>query len=140
MARKPERKIKMRMTRQRKVILEELAKVTCHPTADQVYQMVRKRLPQVSLATVYRNLEALSETGTILKLEMGGTQRRYDADTSEHHHVRCTACNRVDDLPGDAFRVPQIRWKGFHGFDIHGYRLEFLGVCVDCQQRAASPA
>lgn len=128
----------MRMTKQRKVILEELSKVKCHPSADQVYHMVRKRLPQVSLATVYRNLEALSETGTILKLEMGGTQRKYDADTSEHHHVRCIQCNRVDDLPGDAFRVPQIRWKGFNDFEIHGYRLEFLGLCGPCREKAAA--
>ena len=71
----------LRMTRQRKVILEIMKNVTSHPTADQVHQMVRKTLPHVSLATVYRNLEILSEHGMIQKLELAGAQRRFDGKT-----------------------------------------------------------
>ncbi|MBW1988328.1 MAG: transcriptional repressor [Deltaproteobacteria bacterium] len=126
---------KMRMTRQRKVILEELKKVTSHPTADQVYQMVKVRLPKISLATVYRNLEALSEAGLILKLELGGIQRRYDGDTSPHHHVRCIACNAVADLPEEALDVGAIDFKSPPDFEICGFRLEFLGVCSHCRGR-----
>ncbi|MFP4474709.1 MAG: Fur family transcriptional regulator [Desulfatibacillaceae bacterium] len=124
----------LRMTRQRKVILEELADVTTHPTADQVYVLVRKRLPHISLATVYRNLEVLSEVGAIKKLDLGGTQRRYDGDTSEHHHVRCIHCQRVDDVPADACVVPDPDSIQVKGFEIIGQRLEFLGICQDCQQ------
>ena len=59
------------MTRQRQIILEELRKVVTHPSADEVYEMVRKRLPRISLGTIYRNLEILSENGDIQKLELG---------------------------------------------------------------------
>jgi Fur family ferric uptake transcriptional regulator len=59
------------MTRQRRVILEELRKVNTHPSADEIYEIVRKRLPRISLGTVYRNLEILSESGDIQKLEPG---------------------------------------------------------------------
>jgi Fur family ferric uptake transcriptional regulator len=66
------------MTRQRKVILEELRNVDTHPSADEIYEMVRKRLPHISLGTVYRNLEILSETGAIQKLELGCAQKKFD--------------------------------------------------------------
>jgi Fur family ferric uptake transcriptional regulator len=62
----------MRLTSQRQVILEELKKVKSHPTANEVYDMVRKRLPRIGLGTVYRNLDLLAERGIIKKLEVGG--------------------------------------------------------------------
>ena len=68
----------LRMTRQRRVILEELRKVKTHPSADEIYEIVRKRLPRISLGTVYRNLEILSESGDIQKLEPGCSLKRFD--------------------------------------------------------------
>jgi Fur family ferric uptake transcriptional regulator len=68
------------MTRQRKVILEEIRKTDSHPTADELYQRVRQRLPHVSLGTIYRNLETLAASGLIQKLEMGGSQKRFDGN------------------------------------------------------------
>lgn len=70
-----------RMTRQRMVILEELRKVKTHPTADELYAMVRTRMPRISLGTVYRNLDFLTESKEILKLESAGSIRRFDGDT-----------------------------------------------------------
>ena len=71
------------MTRQRPVILEELKNLTTHPTADELYSMVRRRLPRISLGTVYRNLEILSEMGLAQKLESAGAQRRYGGDVTD---------------------------------------------------------
>ncbi|NNK14655.1 MAG: transcriptional repressor, partial [Desulfofustis sp.] len=82
----------IRLTPQRQVILEELAKVKTHPTANEVYDMVRKRLPRIGLGTVYRNLELMADNGMILKLEVGGSQKRFDATTDLHYHIRCTGC------------------------------------------------
>ena len=93
-----EAKNKLRMTKQRQVILEELRKVKTHPTADDMYQMLRKKMPKISLGTVYRNLEILSESGIIQKLDVGGTQKRFDGDISIHSHVRCVDCGRVGDI------------------------------------------
>ena len=90
-----------RITRQRVVILDELRKVRCHPTATGLYEIVRRQLPKVSLGTVYRNLELLARMGTIRKLEFSGTEARFDGDIGRHDHIRCVRCDRVDDVGGD---------------------------------------
>ncbi|MFC1715463.1 transcriptional repressor, partial [Candidatus Poribacteria bacterium] len=87
------------MTRQRQVILEELRNASFHPTADEVYRRVRKRLPRISLGTVYRNLETLSKAGIVKKLELGGARKRFDGYSEDHYHVRCTGCGRLEDVP-----------------------------------------
>jgi len=71
-------KSKLKMTKQRRVIVEELKKLKTHPTATLIYELVRKRLPRISLGTVYRNLDLLAEAGIIQKLETAGTQKRFD--------------------------------------------------------------
>jgi Fur family ferric uptake transcriptional regulator len=120
------------MTRQRKVILEEIRRVRNHPSADQVYLMVRKRLPHISLATVYRNLDILSAEGAILKLEMGGGQRRYDGETCAHHHVRCVRCGRIGDIPEDACPLPDMAGVEVEGFLLLTRQIEFTGLCRHC--------
>lgn len=124
----------MRLTNQRRIILEELQTVTTHPTADEVYGMVRQKMPRISLGTVYRNLEVLSSLGLVRKLENAAGQKRFDGDTSPHHHIRCEVCGKV----GDIFDAPDI--SGIEAslnseFRITGFTLEFSGVCPDCQTR-----
>lgn len=123
----------LRITKQRQIILDELCSVTSHPTADVLYQMVRKRLPKISLGTVYRNLEIMSECGIIQKLDIGGTQKRFDAAPQVHYHVRCSKCGRVDDLdlPPD-FNVEKAASR-LTSFKILRHRLEFTGICPECQ-------
>ncbi len=121
-----------RMTRQRQIILDELRNVTSHPTADQVYEMVRLHLPHISLGTVYRNLESLCEQGMIQKLEMGGVQRRYDGNPGSHYHVRCQHCDRVDDVTMDPVFSSEDSPDELSGYRITGHRLEFMGVCPQC--------
>ena len=127
---------KMRLTAQRQIILEELGKVTSHPTANEVYDMVRKRLPRIGLGTVYRNLELMAETGLILKLEVGGTQKRFDATTNLHYHVRCSECGRVDDieLPVQT-KLDRLAAKACD-YQIIGHHIEFSGICPDCARGA----
>ena len=121
----------MRITNQRKIILEELQNVTTHPTADEVYNLVRKRLPRISLGTVYRNLEVLSSLGLVRKLENAAGQKRFDGDMSIHHHIRCTECGKV----GDIFNAPPLDGieEGLDtDFVITGFNLEFSGTCPQC--------
>lgn len=122
-----------RMTKQRKVILEELRKVTSHPTADEVYDMVRQRLPRISLGTVYRNLDVLAETGEILKLESAGSQKRFDGNPMPHAHVRCLRCGKVGDVMGAEVSV-SVEGASAPGFSIASARVEFDGVCDMCQK------
>ena len=122
-----------RNTRQRTVVLEELKKLSCHPTAAELYEIARVRMPKISLGTVYRNLEVLAENGVIQKLEISGAEARFDGNPERHYHVRCIHCERVDDvhdLPED-FVKGEVR--SLAGYDIVDFRLDFLGVCPDCQ-------
>ena len=128
---------KMRLTTQRQVILEELASVTTHPTANEVYDMVRRRLPRIGLGTVYRNLELMAESGLILKLEVGGTQKRFDATTDLHYHIRCTACGKVDDIKLPVQQEINKLAAGATDYQILGHHVEFSGICGSCSSAAA---
>jgi Fur family ferric uptake transcriptional regulator len=122
------------MTRQRQIILEELRKVDCHPSADEVYEMVRKRLPRISLGTVYRNLEILSDLGEIQKLELGGDLKRFDRKPNKHYHIRCMNCGRVDDAPIAPLNQIEDELYGATVYTIIGHRLEFEGLCPQCSK------
>jgi len=121
-----------RMTRQRKIILEELKKVKTHPRADEIYEMVRKRLPRISLGTVYRNLEVLSELKEIQKIESVGTLKRFDGTPENHYHIRCIKCDRLDDAPFNLETGLEKKIRPFTDFNIIGHRLEFIGICSKC--------
>lgn len=120
------------MTQQRKVILEELRKVNTHPSADEVYEMVRRRLPRISLGTVYRNLDILSKSGEIQKLEIGCNLKRFDGIADNHYHIRCLHCDRVIDVPEGFDVAVNLELENPGGFTILGHRLEFVGICPDC--------
>ena len=122
----------MRLTTQRQIILEELGKVTCHPTANEVYDMVRKRLPRIGLGTVYRNLELLADSGVILKLEVGGTQKRFDATVDPHYHIRCSACGKVDDIDIPVQEHINQAATAASSYKVLGHHIEFSGVCHSC--------
>ncbi|WP_147820019.1 Fur family transcriptional regulator [Salidesulfovibrio onnuriiensis] len=121
-----------RLSKQRKVILEELRKVTSHPTADEVYDMVREIIPRISLGTVYRNLEFLSSQGLVLKLGGPGTQKRFDGNSSPHPHIRCAKCSRIEDVMCEVM-VPALPEEYARGFEIHNCNVEFVGLCPKCQ-------
>jgi len=124
-----------RMTRQRKIILEELRMVKYHPTADDLYKAVRRRLPRISLGTVYRNLDLLSRAGLIQKLEVGGTQKRFDGDLEGHCHRRCVRCGKVEDVwLGDVAAISRAI-KVMTDYEVISHRIEFIGFCRDCRGR-----
>ncbi len=126
----------LRMTLQRRVILEELRKVNNHPSADEIYEIVRKRLPRISLGTIYRNLEILSESGDIQKLEPGCALKRFDGNPTEHCHIRCVRCDRIADAPMASDIEIDLARVNSTDFEIIGHRLEFLGVCPICSDRS----
>lgn len=122
----------MRLTTQRQIILEELSKVKSHPTANEVYDMVRKRLPRIGLGTVYRNLELMAESGIILKLEVGGTQKRFDATTELHYHIRCMDCGRVDDIELPVqYQINEAASENT-SYQVFSHHIEFSGTCEQC--------
>lgn len=123
----------VRQTSQRRVILEELCKVTSHPTAADVYEMVRRKLPRISLGTVYRNLELLNDSGTIQKLDFGESHKRFDGNSSPHYHVNCTKCGRVSDVFIPLKHPLDVEAEEATGYQILGHHVSFVGVCPSCQ-------
>lgn len=127
--------MQLRMTNQREMILRELLKSKQHLTADELYDIVKKVMPRISLATVYRNLEILSEAGIIGKLEISGRQKRFDYDPSDHDHIYCAVCHRVDNLGVKGSVVGEKEMNAVKGYSVTGYRLEIIGICPECQAK-----
>jgi Fur family peroxide stress response transcriptional regulator len=122
-----------RHTAQRAAIYRYLRGVTTHPTADAIFTQVREVLPDISLATVYKALEAFVEAGVARKLSLASGPARYDGRVDDHDHVRCLKCGTVRDVVG-SHDSEMIR--GLHsedGFEIIDYRLEFIGYCPNCR-------
>lgn len=124
----------LRMTRQRQVILEELRKVKTHPSADELYEKVKRRLPRISLGTVYRNLEILTRLGEIQHVEIGAGMKRFDGNTQNHYHIRCTRCARIDDVRIGPLKQVENALAGSTDYQITGHRLEFVGLCRKCSK------
>lgn len=122
-----------RHTAQRAAIYRYLRSVTTHPTADEIFTQVREVLPDISLATVYKVLEAFVEAGVARKLTLGGGPARYDGRTDDHDHVRCLKCGMVRDVVGahDSEMIQGLRSDD--GFEIIDYRLELIGYCPNCR-------
>lgn len=121
------------MTRQRTAVYEYLSSVDHHPTAEEVFLNVKLKVPKISLATVYKNLEALVACEAISKLSYGDGSARYDIRTDHHYHTRCLNCGRMWDLEA-ALGEPLLKeLKPQTGFNISGFRLELLGHCEDCR-------
>ncbi|MDZ7760313.1 MAG: transcriptional repressor [Desulfovermiculus sp.] len=129
----------LRVTPQRRVILEELRKVDTHPTADELYEMVRKRLPKVSLGTIYRNLDLLSSEGIIQKLQVGNSQMRFDGNPESHMHITCLQCRRVADVfhgPDTSGVCREVQTD----FTVLGCTVLLYGMCPECAAEVDSSA
>ena len=124
-----------RMTLQRKVILEQLQTPGQHLTADMIYNRVRKQLPNISIGTVYRNLEILVRTGQVKQLTIGGGKKLYDGGLHRHYHVRCVKCGKVCDVSALPFEDIDAVAKNCSEFEILDHQLEFDGICPECQKK-----
>jgi len=105
-----------------------------HPTADWIYDEVRKTIPNLSKGTVYRNLKILQEAGEISELNLSGTVSRFEGRQKKHYHFRCGKCGRVFDLDEPVNNELDERVAKRNGFRVLYHQLEFRGLCEDCQQ------
>lgn len=130
-----------RYTGQRAAVFSFLESTESHPSADEVFLAVRRKLPGISLATVYKSLETLVGCGLAVKLTYSDGSARYDGRTEPHHHARCVACGRVTDIPGT---LPDGQFEALRararGFTVTGYRLELSGFCPDCAAQGHAQA
>ena len=130
----------IRITHQRLEIFRELAKTEEHPSADALFERVRKRLPTVSLDTVYRTLSFFGEHDMISKVGGVGGRARFDANTDPHHHFICSACGLIRDFSCreyDGLRAPpEVLSLG----DVKSVRVEVQGVCSQCRRKSQKEA
>lgn len=122
-------------SRQRESIKEYLYNTKEHPTADNIYIKIREKYPNISLGTVYRNLNLLVAQGEIIKLSTGDGSDRFDGNPLPHYHFVCTECSCIQDLdiaPDALDHINRIASAGFDG-EIKGHSTFFYGKCSKCK-------
>ena len=124
-----------RKTKQKEAILEVLKSTDRHPTASWIYEQVRKKMPHISLGTVYRDLKMLARNGDILEIDFTSNPSRYDGNTGNHYHFRCLKCDNIFDVDEKVNKEIDRRVAQKTGFEVLYHCLEFHGLCQQCQQK-----
>lgn len=125
----------MRRSKKRDAMLRLMQSTKCHPSADWVYQQLKPEYPDLSLGTVYRNLNQLSEQHLIQRVGVINGQERFDADLHPHAHFVCNRCGMVIDLPDNP--PAQEYSKSLseqYGFKVEGHEFNLRGLCKDCKK------
>ncbi|AZO95079.1 transcriptional repressor [Halocella sp. SP3-1] len=126
---------KHRMTKQRRLILKTLRSTNTHPTADWIYERVKKDIPNISLGTVYRNLKLLADMGEIMVLDFGSSYSRFDGNPENHYHFTCEKCGGVFDLDMPLNNELNQKVNEETPYKVYSHRIEFYGLCLNCQQK-----
>jgi Fur family peroxide stress response transcriptional regulator len=125
------------LTTQRRIILQELSGRKDHPTAEQVYESVRHRLPGLSKATVYRVLDTLVQAGAARKVFHQGAIVRYDPMTARHHHLICQECGKLFDIESSMNEDVCLDAVSVSGFQVTDYTINFTGICSRCRESSS---
>lgn len=129
----------IKATPQRQAILE-CVRAADHPRADDIYALVSERFPGISLATVYNTLNTLVEHGLITQFTGEAGVSRFEWDTKPHYHVVCERCGSIEDFPQAELQGLEETVASQTGFKIKGHRMEFVGICQQCQGNTTEPA
>lgn len=131
----------VRQTKQRAAVIEVLRHSRSHPDAAQIHAEVRQTLPRISLATVYRTLDALVKDGMVITIDRIGQATRYDFNDHhhghDHHHAVCSQCGAIFDIEPDAALSSPLLPPGFQLTEVH---VQWIGVCQSCAQQTISTA
>lgn len=130
------RKKGFKVTPQRLAIYNVLCNTKAHPNAEMIYNKLQPYYPTMSLATIYKTIDILREINLIQVLNVGEESLRYDAVVKAHPHIRCTVCNRVDDVVDYDFTPAMETVAKSTSYDLSGQQLYFYGVCPECQLKS----
>lgn len=126
----------LKHSRQREAIKDYLSSVTTHPTADTVYMHIKEEFPNISLGTVYRNLNLLADIGEAIKITTPDGGDRFDARTNPHYHFYCKCCKRMIDMDFDHMdKINHLASESFDG-QIESHTMLFYGICGDCLRKS----
>lgn len=132
------RAMNLKVTDQRLAILESLHEGRAHVTAQEVYEAVSERFPEIGFATVYRFLRTLTENGFVTEVRMGGLPARYEMTPKSHHdHLTCVTCGEICEFENSHIEELQEKVAKQFGFQLTSHVLELYGICSDCQKRKA---
>jgi Fur family peroxide stress response transcriptional regulator len=134
------RRAGIKLTHQRTEIFREVARTTDHPDAQTVFERVRKRIPAMSLDTVYRNLWLLNDLGLIATLGPPRERARFDANVTPHHHFVCTRCGMASDFHSQEFDKLRPPAEVDSIGSVEATRLELRGLCLRCKKKANKEA
>lgn len=123
----------VRITPQRHAILTYLVESMGHPTADDIYRALEPNFPNMSVATVYNNLKMFIESGMVRELTYGDNSSRFDANVSDHHHVICQNCGKIEDFSYPSLEDVGLEAEKSTGFEVKGLRMELYGLCKSCK-------
>ena len=122
----------LKLTRQRLAVIDIIAGEKSHPSAASVFAKARKKVPQISLSTVYLTLDILKRAGLIKELEFDDRDSRYEGDISNHLNLVCNGCGRIEDFKAPSPPVSSANVEKSTGFRVDSMRLEYYGYCRAC--------
>ena len=126
------------VTHQRQIIFETLTAMREHPSPEAVYERVKRQIPSISLATVYKNLKTFEEHGLIQEVSPHHGSARFETNAEPHHHLVCLSCRAIIDVPADDIGPVRLKKQAPDGFRIQRYSVEMLGVCGACAEKMES--
>jgi len=125
----------LRITHQRTEVFKALLKHTDHPTAENVFNQVRKHLKSISLDTVYRTIATFEEYGLIKRVHHIDNATRFDVNISNHHHLVCSKCNKIEDFYWPDFDQMKPSWSISHWSQVGVKHVVIEGLCSNCKKK-----
>ena len=124
------------VTQQRQVLYEVMLGMDGHPSPEEVYAEVRRKIPAISLATVYKNIHLFVESGVLREVSMHHGSQRVEMNEREHHHLVCSRCKAIEDFVGEELDVP-VRGRVVGGFLVERCSVDLIGLCAKCRESGA---
>jgi Fur family peroxide stress response transcriptional regulator len=123
------------LTHQRQVIYDALITMPGHPSPEEVYAKVRRRIPSISLATVYKNLNRFLKAGLLQEMSVHHGSLRVEVNDHPHHHLVCSSCKKIEDIEPDQIGPLHVRGRLPKGFTVQRFSVDVIGLCARCRTK-----
>ena len=125
------------VTHQRQVLYQVMQSMDSHPSPEEIYAKVKRKIPAISLATVYKNIHVFVESGVLREVSLHHGSRRVEMNEADHHHTVCSRCKSIGDVDAKELGLPRQRASLPGGFLVERYAVDVIGICSKCQSRTA---
>lgn len=125
------------LTHQREVIYRAMSSMDDHPSPEALFEVVRERIPSISLGTVYKNIKTFLDSGLLKEVSLHHGSIRLEANMTPHHHLVCSACRAIVDLSEEDLEPVRLKSRPPAGFRVRRFSVEAVGLCAACARKAA---